>query len=110
MCKKCHGGGGNKELFFSDCQKRKIKEFWNKYDSKTDDLFHRFYYKSTGIFDVKYIPDDLYYTKIDPFYNRWDEARFIDNKTYYDMIFYNVRQPQTIVMRSGEIWKKTAMR
>lgn len=84
-------------------QKAAIREFYAPY-CKCGTVFHEFYYASTGIFDVKYIPDDIFYTIIDPFFNNWDEAKIVDNKTYYALYFPDVEQPETIASRCGGVW------
>lgn len=87
----------------TEVQRKEVLDFYKPY-SKINLTFHEFYLQKTKKFSVKYIPDDLYYTRIDPFFNNWDEARFLDNKCYYDRIFLNVKQPKTIVKRINEIW------
>lgn len=57
-------GGGSTA---SPEEHRKIREFWDRY-AKTDEVFQIFYSKVNGTFDIRYLPDDLYYTVLDPFY------------------------------------------
>ena len=69
-----------------------------------DTCFHSYYYKSTGLFDKRYIPDDIYYAYIDTYFNAWDEAPVLDNKTYYGDLFHDIKQPETVALRCGGIW------
>lgn len=64
----------------------KAIDFYKPY-TKIDTIFHSFYTEKTGIFDEKYIPDDIYYSKIDTFFNDWNAAKIVDNKCYYENIF-----------------------
>ena len=67
-------------------------------------LFHSFYSQSNGLFDYRYLPDDLYYSKIDRYFNNWDAAKYIDNKCLYGRLFPNVRQPKTVALRLNGAW------
>ena len=87
----------------SHSQKKEIRDYYSPY-IKCSTMFHEFYYASTGRFDVRYIPDDIYYAYIDPHFNNWDEAVYIDNKCYYGAIFPDVIQPITVALRCGGIW------
>ena len=115
-CKEKYVKYSRKKNWINQCKKntknikrinnKQIKEinyFYKPY-TKVNTIFHDFYYQKNEKFSKKYIPDDIYYTIIDPFYNNWDEAEYIDNKCYYDRIFPNTEQPKTIVKRLNNIW------
>lgn len=87
----------------SDEKKAEIRAFYEPY-VKIRSVFHDFYYAATGRYDVRYIPDDIYYAYIDPYFNDWDEAHYLDNKTYYKYLFHDVPQPETIAFRCGGLW------
>ena len=93
----------DKSTKLSKIQIKEIKNYYSEY-CKINTLFHDFYYQKTGLYSKYYIPDDLYYTKIDPFYNNWEEAYYLDNKCYYDKLFSNVPQPKTILKRMNDIY------
>ena len=85
-------------------QKKEIKEFYGKY-KKADFLFHEFYTQKTGRFDKNYIPDDIYYQKIDPYFNNWETAYYLDNKCFYDeWYFKGINIPKTVVKRINGMW------
>lgn len=71
---------------------------------KIDLSSHNFYYEKTGIFCENYLPEDLHYCHIDPFYNNWREAVYLDNKCYYPRMFTGVKQPDMLATRSNGIW------
>lgn len=88
-------------------QKEKIDVFfkpyfkpWKKYQ------YHEFYSGCTGEFHVEYIPDDIYYSVIDKYYNDWDKAKKFDDKCYYDRLFSNfgIKMPETICYRINGYW------
>lgn len=71
---------------------------------KINTQYHQFYKQKTGKYYDEYIPDDLYYCYIDPYFNKWDEAVYLDNKCYYYQLFRNIKQPDMIAMRMNNIW------
>lgn len=87
-------------------QRKQIEDYWKPYIKKSiDTKSHQFYYNVTGTFDVRFIPDALYFTRIDKFFNNWDVARIIDNKTGYDRLFPNVLQPVVLLKRINGFWR-----
>lgn len=78
-------------------QKKNIRNYWYKYTKDLDLTYHKYYINRSGIFDVKYIPDDLYSSKIDPYLNN----RIIDlgfsDKNYFDMYFKGYKLPKTYI-------------
>lgn len=86
-------------------QIKETKDYFKKWtDINTD--FCGFYTAATGNFYRNYIPDDIYYCKIDAYFNDWDMAEIIDNKCYYPRIFTNVKQPTCLLMRVNGFWYK----
>lgn len=83
-------------------QKKKIKEFWKKYTHKNRCFFQILYSYINGEFSEKYIPYDLYVTKIDPYLN---DEKFLamDNKCYYPMLF-DCKLPKTLFMRMNGVF------
>ena len=67
-------------------------------------MFHQFYTQKTGVFSADYIPDDLYYCFVDPYYNNWSEASYIDNRCYYTKLFPDTKQPESIAYRMNNLW------
>ena len=92
---------GNKKL--SKGQKEELRRFWGKFvNINTYD--HEFYLNACDDFDVKYIPASIHYTVIDKYFNDWEIAKIVDNKTEYKRLFPNVLQPETILMRCNGFW------
>lgn len=84
-------------------QKKAIKVFFKPYGKVCND-FHNFYCIATGNYSEKYIPDNFHYCYIDCFFNDWQKAKIIDNKTFYHIIFSNLAQPSMIAYRQGGYW------
>ena len=94
---------GNKDL--SADQEAELKEFWKEFVN-IDFTEHKFYYNACKNFDVRYIPSSLHYTVIDKYFNNWEKAKIVDNKTEYQRLFPETKQPDTILIRSNGFWYK----
>lgn len=90
----------------TELQSKSVVELYSKYTKSVSKCFHEFYTEKTGNFYPEYIPDDLYYTKIDTFYNDWLAGSIMDNKCLYDILFPKavIKQPETIIKRMNGIY------
>lgn len=79
-------------------------QYWSQYTNDFDPIFHKLYSSRTGVFDVRYIPDDLYYTKIEKHFNNIKFWLAIDDKNYYSLWFPEARQPFTVVRKINNIF------
>jgi len=79
------------------------REYYAGY-GKIDLCSHNFYYEKTGQFHANYMPEDLHFCYIDPYYNHWREAVYMDNKCLYPRMFHGVRHPDTLAIRSNGFW------
>ncbi len=79
--------------------KAKYKQFWLKYPKSGGVKFAWYYAAKNGILDPRYIPNDLYYTKIDQHFNDRKLGWGFNDKNYYTKIFNGVRQPKTVVRK-----------
>lgn len=79
-------------------QKRQIKEFWKPY-CRVSPKWAQYYAAKNGLFDPRYIPNDLYYTKIDQHFNSRKLGYGFNDKNYYSKIFAGIRQPEVVVRK-----------
>ena len=84
-----------------------IEQLWGKYRHIRYDA-HTFYYEKTGIFSPLFIPDSIHYKLIDPYFNDWTLAKYIDNKCYYHRIFKGVKTPKMVAYRLNGFWYNSA--
>ena len=91
-------------------QKESLVLFYKSYYPEITPLFHEWYFEKCGIFDVNYIPSDLYFGYIDPYFNNWDHAEFVGNKCMYDILWGGVKQPETVVFRMNGMWFEASRR
>ena len=86
--------------------KKQYKLYWSKYFKGMQlkrGLKYAWYYASqNGIFDVRYLPNDLYYTKIDQYFNQRKLGWGFNDKNYYSLIFKDIKQPTTLVRKIGD--------
>ncbi len=84
--------------------KREIQEYWKTYSSGFNTDWHRFYYSQFGLSDVRFIPDDLYYSNIDKHFNNRKMSIGVDEKNYYDLWFPNIKRAKVVVRKINEIY------
>lgn len=87
----------------TDSQKAEAGAFFKPYHDIST-VFHNFYTEKTGEFHKNYIPDDLHYCYIDPYFNDWEEAVYVDNKCMYEGLFRNVTLAENVLWRSNGMW------
>lgn len=88
----------DKTYKLSNEQKRQIKEFWKPY-CKVSPKWAQYYAAKNGHFDPRYIPNDLYYSKIDQYFNSRKLGYGFNDKNYYSKIFAGIKQPKVIVRK-----------
>lgn len=81
-------------------QMKAAVEFWKPY-ARIDGLYQGFYLKKTDLFAPEILPHDLYYTRIDPYFNPASMGRVLDNKCLYSRLFPGIPQPETVISRMG---------
>lgn len=83
-------------------QKRQIKEFWKPY-CRVSPKWAQYYTAKNGQFDPRYIPHDLYYTKIDQHFNSRKLGYGFNDKNYYARIFAGIKQPEVVVRKINSL-------
>ena len=86
---------------------KQVKDYWKPYH-KVDTRYHAWYSSRNGIHDVRYIPDDLYYTVIDQHFNNRKYGWGVNDKNYYSLYFPEVKQPETVVRKINHIYYDSA--
>lgn len=92
----------NKNILTKE-QKKAIRDFYMPY-GKVSTEFHSFYIDKTSLFSEKYIPDYIYFNRVNTYFNDNKVAKIMDNKCYYDMLFYGYKQPIKLADRKGGCW------
>lgn len=76
--------------------KDEIAWYWRPYE-KINLIWHKAFSAISGICDVRYIPEDVFYKKIEPTLNRFDLAPAYVDKNMSDKLFSDFKQPKTIL-------------
>ena len=87
---------GNKELFHSQ-----VISFWSKYNIKPNKMWYDLYCFKDKDYDPRYIPEDLYWQKIYPSFNRPNFRHAYTDKCSYNRLFPYLKQPRTILKNSN---------
>ena len=77
---------------------------WKKYDKNVIPEYFRVYSYLSGVKDLNYIPDFLYYTLIEPQLNNYALGAIGDEKNYYSKIITNVNQPKILLRNINGIF------
>lgn len=77
-------------------QTKEIDNLFNRYHSINYNS-HRFYTSKTGEFLSSYIPDEIWYAYIEPYFNPRSKAKVLDSKILYSRL----------LMGGGRRWNKT---
>ena len=92
-----HGVGLSKK------QLGEVDAYWSQF-VKVRPFSHAFYTEKTGVFSPLYLPDSIYFFYIDQFYNSWEAARYLDNKSFYPHMFNGMKMPKLIAFRKNGYW------
>lgn len=79
--------------------KKQVHEYWKKYNINVSPKWAWYYASKNGIYDPRYIPNTLYYTKIDQYFNKRKLGWGFNDKNYYSRIFPDVKQPDIIIRK-----------
>lgn len=83
--------------------KKQIEEYWKPFH-KVNTRYHAWYSSRNSIFDPRYIPDNLYYTIIDQYFNNRKYGWGVNDKNYYSLWFPDVKQPKTVIRKVNNIF------
>lgn len=85
-------------------QKKQIREYYGPYVKNVDPCAHAFFTQCMGEFHVDYMPDMIHYCYIDPYFNDWREANYVDNKCFYPRYFHGIKQAEILCSRINGMW------
>ena len=92
------------EVLTKEEKEEAILFYRNAAGKKLNTVFHNYLKEKTGVFYKEYIPEDLFCNYIDCYFNNVREARFLDNKCYYEYLFTGLAMPKTYLKRLNGIW------
>lgn len=80
-----------------------IVSFWEPYEN-VNLLWHKAFSAISGIQDPRYIPEDIFYKKIEPTLNRYDLAPAYVDKNMSDKLFHAFKRPQTLLRNMNGLY------
>ena len=80
--------------------RKQVANYWRKYKCVSP-RWAWWYASKNGVVDPRYIPNNLYYTKIDQHFNNRKLGWGFNDKNYYSRIFAGIKQPETLVRVIG---------
>ncbi len=87
-------GGG---YILSREEKEKIKRFWAPYGIKPKMYWYKLFAHKSGVADPRYIPDDLFYSRIIHKLNNFFFTTACADKGIYDWLFHDIRRPDQVL-------------
>lgn len=84
-------------------QKKAARDYYRRY-ARISLIYHRGFTGCSGEFHPEYMPEDIYYGRIEPYFTDRLASISLDNKCLYYRLFSNVRLPGLIAMRIGGSW------
>ena len=95
--KMINGGyrGSRKEF------RQEVTRYWKKYGQNPKRYWYQIYCANQGSFDPRFIPDSIWYTKIQPYFNCTVFRSVYADKTMYDRYFAHLKQPETIIKNTA---------
>ncbi|MCX0371850.1 hypothetical protein LIZ77_13935 [Clostridium perfringens] len=93
---------GNETINYN--YKKEISSYWNSYNIKHNIQWHKWYTSINGIADKKYIPENIFYCYIEPYYNNISFDKAYSDKAILKKIFPNIKQPNTVVINVAGIF------
>ena len=83
-------------------QKKEIRLFYKKHNiENVSTKWHEFYSSCNGNFAVGYVPENLFYVKIESALNATSFLPALADKNLIDKLFTNIKQPETVIKNSN---------
>lgn len=84
--------------------KEKVIPYWKRYGIKPDILWYKLYSAESKQVDPRYIPDDMWFEKILPYYSNTQFRRAGEDKCMHGIWFPDVNRPHTVVCNIAGIF------
>ena len=88
----------------TSAQQKEAAEYWGKYTKHFSPLWHEYFTAKNGRFDVRYIPEDILFTEIEPRINDARSDYGIDDKNLYKMYFPEIKHPYAVFRKIAGIY------
>ena len=86
-----------------------VVPYWKKYGYKPDKFWYQIFSDREHKVDPRYIPDDLYFGELVPYFSNTQFRRFGEDKCYHDIWFPDIVRPGTICKNIAGVFYDTDM-
>ena len=91
----------------ADCRaeyEKTVIPYWKKYSVKPKLLWYRLYAENSGVVDPRYIPDDIWFEYVLPYYSNQRFRRFGEDKCLHGIWFPDVKRPVTVAAQIAGVY------
>ena len=81
-----------------------VVPYWRQFGQRPGLVWYQLLAAHTGVVDPRYIPEDIYFDYIIPYYCNSQFRRALEDKGMYDWWFSDVNRPSTVVVNNGGIF------
>lgn len=85
--------------------KTTVRPYWAQYGIKVKPLWFKHYYHLTGTLDPRFIPDDIHFFYIVPYFDNFVFMRPLEDKNLHTLLFPGVKRPETVYKSLGGIFR-----
>jgi hypothetical protein len=78
-------------------QASEIRSYWKSFNIKCSLLWHQAYIAVNETMDNRYIPETVFYTKLEPWFNRMELCLAYEDKNIYHKLFPDIKMPEIIL-------------
>lgn len=103
--RKRMNGGYNCDKEYKDI----VVPYWEQFGLKPDKIWYEIFSDKDQKVDPRYIPDDLWYGKIVPYFSNTQFRRFGEDKGMHYKFFSDLKRPQTIVKNMAGVFYNDKM-
>ncbi len=86
-----------------------VLPFWKKYGYKPQKFWYQIFSDREQKVDPRYIPDDLYYGELIPYFSNSQFRRFGEDKCYHDVWLPEMKRPETIAKNIAGVYYSSEM-
>lgn len=86
-----------------------VVPYWKKYGYVPDKFWYQMFGQANQKVDPRYIPDDLYFGELIPYFSNSQFRRFGEDKCYHDIWVPDIKRPQTICKNIAGVYYDSNM-
>ncbi len=87
-----------------------VVPYWKKYGYKPAKMWYQIFSDREQKVDPRYIPDDLYYGELIPYFSNSKFRRFGEDKCYHDVWMPDIKRPLTICKNIAGVYYNSDMK